>query len=160
MNPLPEHVRQANVLSDVVKALLDHQRKEYDTFTPITIDLPKISGIEPDYCFYIENWEAVSGKNRIDWEVDPPPDLVLEVDITSYTTVEDYLPYCVPEVWLFKKNRLAIYQLVGNQYTEQAHSQVFLKLDLPGTVDDCLTIALKRNTSAAVRHLRHQLEQQ
>jgi len=36
------------------------------------MELPE-SGIEPDYCFYIDNWKAVSGKERINWSVDPPP---------------------------------------------------------------------------------------
>jgi len=37
----------------------------YDAFTPVTMELPEESGIEPDYCFYIDNWKAVSGKERI-----------------------------------------------------------------------------------------------
>lgn len=41
------------------------------------MELPQESGIEPDYCFYIDNWQAVSGKERINWSIEPPPDLVL-----------------------------------------------------------------------------------
>jgi Uma2 family endonuclease len=52
------------------------------------MELPQESGIEPDYCFYIENWEAIAGKDRINWGVDPSPDLVMEIDITSYTDVD------------------------------------------------------------------------
>jgi Uma2 family endonuclease len=40
-------------------------------------------GFEPDASFYIENEERVRGKPRIDLYEDPPPDLVIEVDITS-----------------------------------------------------------------------------
>lgn len=49
--------------------------RKYDGFTPVTMSLPEESGIEPDYYFYINNWEAVLGKKRIDWRQDPPPDL-------------------------------------------------------------------------------------
>jgi len=101
-SPLPVHGRDANLLADIVKALLDHDGREYDAFTPVTMTLPEESGIEPDYCFYIDNWQAVSGKTRIDWRTDPLPDLVIEIDVTSYSDVEDYLPYQVPEVWLLK----------------------------------------------------------
>jgi Uma2 family endonuclease len=83
MLPLPIHGRDANLLADMVKALLDHDGREYDAFTPVTMTLPEESGIEPDYCFYIDNWQAVSGKTRIDWQRDPPSDLVIEIDVTS-----------------------------------------------------------------------------
>ena len=82
----------------------------------MTIELPEVGGIEPDYCFYIDNWQAVVGKDRIDWQLDPPPDLVIEIDVTSYTSELDFVPYNVPEVWLFKNDRLTIYQLVDNKY--------------------------------------------
>ena len=73
MSPLPVHGRDANLIADIVKALLDHDGREYDAFTPVTMELPEKSGIEPDYCFYIDNWEAISGKNRIDWKIDILP---------------------------------------------------------------------------------------
>lgn len=84
MAPLPEHGRNANLIADVVKVLLDYLGREYEAFTPITMELPEESGMEPDYCFYIDNWAAIAGKKRINWSIDPPPDLVLEIDVTSY----------------------------------------------------------------------------
>lgn len=51
----------------MVKVLLDHLGQEYEAFTPITMELPQESGIELDYCFYIENWQAIVGKDRINW---------------------------------------------------------------------------------------------
>jgi Uma2 family endonuclease len=118
------------------------------------MELPEEGGIEPDYCFYIDNWEAVSGKQRIDWRTDPPPDLVLEIDITSYSDINDYLPYRVPEVWLFKRNQLRIHQLQGNTYLLQTQSRYFPEIDLQSVVDRALQIAYDRNTSAAIRDLR------
>ncbi len=63
MSPLPVHGRDVNLLADIVKALLDQDGREFDAFTPVTMMLPEESGIEPDYCFYIDNWQAVSGKS-------------------------------------------------------------------------------------------------
>jgi Uma2 family endonuclease len=83
------------------------------------MELPEQSGIEPDYCFYIDNWLAVSGKHRIDWKNDPPPDLVIEADVNIYSDVMDYLPYKVPEIWLWKKQQLKIYQLQSETYILQ-----------------------------------------
>lgn len=57
MASLPKHGRKVSVIADVVKVLLDHLGREDEAFTPITMELPQESGIEPDYCFYIDNWE-------------------------------------------------------------------------------------------------------
>lgn len=67
MAPLVEHGRKIGIIADVVKVLLDCLGQEYEAFTPITMNLPESSGIEPDYCFYIENWAAIAGKDRINW---------------------------------------------------------------------------------------------
>jgi Uma2 family endonuclease len=158
MSPLAQHGRDANLIADIVKAILDHQGQEYDAFTPITMDLPETAGIEPDYCFYIDRWQAVSGKKRIDWEVDPPPDLIIEVDVTSYSDVNDYLPYRVPEIWLFKFNRLEIYGLNNGRYELQLYSRYFRDLNLQDVVSQCLQVAYERNTSAAIRLLRQLLK--
>lgn len=157
MSPLPVHGRDANLVADIVKALLDHDGREYDAFTPVTMELPEESGIEPDYCFYIDNWDAISGKERIDWKNDPPPDLVVEIDVTSYSDVEDYLPYRVPEVWLFKKQKLLVYQLQGREYQLQIESRYFPTIQLQDTIARCMQIAYDRNTSTAIRDLRQQL---
>lgn len=158
MSPLPVHGRDANLLADIVKALLDRDGREYDAFTPVTMSLPQESSIEPDYCFYIDNWQAVSGKQRIDWQQDPPPDLVIEIDVTSYSDVQDYLPYRVPEVWFFKKQTLSIYQLQGADYQLQIHSRYFPDFDLSSAIARCVQIAYERNTSAAIRDLKQRLD--
>jgi len=158
MSPLPKHGRDASLIADVIKTLLDYTGREYDSFTPVTIELLEEGGIEPDYCFYIEHWQAVSGKERIDWSTDPPPDLVLEIDVTSYSNVNDYLPYRVPEVWLFRKNQLLIYQLQGIEYLIQPQSQYFSDINLQDLIARCLQVAYARNTSAAIRELKQLLE--
>ena len=157
MSPLPKHGRDASLIADVIKVLLDYTGREYDAFTPVTMELPQESGIEPDYCFYIDNWEAVSGKERIDWSSEPPPDLVLEIDVTSYSNVNDYLPYRVPEIWLFRKKQLLIYQLQGEEYILQEKSLYFPKIQLQEVIARCLQIAYERNTSAAIRDLKQRL---
>jgi Uma2 family endonuclease len=157
MSPLPIHGRQADIIAYVVKVLLDHLEIDYTAFTPITMELPEESGIEPDYCFYIDNWAAVAGKARINWEVDPGPDLAIEIDVTSYTDVNDYLPYRVPEVWLYKKNRLMIYGLEGNSYTLKTSSRYFPNLNLSEMIAECLQMTFERNTSTAIRELRRKL---
>lgn len=157
MAPLPEHGRRASLIADVVKVLLDSLEQEYESFTPITLELPTESGIEPDYCFYIDNWEAIAGKDRINLAVEPPPDLIIEIDVTSYTDVNDYLPYRVPEVWLWKNNQLTIYGLQEDGYSLQTHSRYFPKINISEMINECFRVAYERNTSVAIRELREKL---
>ena len=155
MAPLPEHGRDASLLADIAKVLLDHLEQRYDSFTPITMSLPEVSGVEPDFCFYIENWMSVVGKKKINWELDPPPDLAIEVDVTSYTNINDYLPYKVPEVWLLKNKQLLVYGLQGEHYaiTESSYFPNVSEIVL-----QCLQIANEQTTSQAIRWLRSFLQ--
>ena len=157
MAPLPGHGKKASLLASVVITLLDHLNRVYDSFTPITMSLSEVSGIEPDYCFYIENWQKVQGKDRIDWQNDPPPDLVIEIDVTSYTDINDYLPYRVPEVWLLKNNQLLVYRLQGESYV-LGESSYFPNVS--EIVRQCLQIASEQTTSEAIRWLRNFLRGQ
>ncbi len=159
MSPLPRHGREANILADIVKALLDSQNRNYEAFTPITMELPEEGGIELDYCFYIDNWSAAVGKDRIDWAVDLPPDLVIEIDVSTYTAREDYLPYRVPEVWLFKKSSLQIHALQNGDYQQQPFSRYFPEVDLPKLITDLLEVASAQGTGVALRQLRQMLIQ-
>lgn len=159
MSPMPKHGREANILADIVKVLLDVENRNYEAFTPITMKLPKRAGIEPDYCFYIDNWQAAVGRDRLNWEVDPPPDLVIEIDVTSYTDAKDYAIFKVPEVWLFKRNNLEIYELIGEEYQQKEFSRYFPTLDLQTLVETCLIEANESGTGVAIRSLRERLRQ-
>jgi Uma2 family endonuclease len=122
------------------------------------MDLPEVRGVEPDYCFYIDNRMAILGKDRIDWRIEPAPDLVIEIDVTSYTDINDYLPYRVPEIWLFKKQNLIIYALQNDRYTVQSNSQFFPNVNVSEIVLECLQVTFDRGTSVAIRELHQKLE--
>lgn len=154
MSPLPKHGRDVHIISMVVIALLDKLEQNYEAFTPITMQIAEVSGVEPDYCFYIDNWAAVAGKDRINWGVDPSPDLAIEIDVTSFTDINDYLPYKVPEVWLFKRNQLFIYQLEGKEYILKSISKYFPNINVVDIVHNTLQKARESNASAAIRELR------
>ncbi|MGB6298737.1 MAG: Uma2 family endonuclease [Rivularia sp. (in: cyanobacteria)] len=160
MSPLLKHGREAHLLASIVETLLDSKNRNYEAFTPITMDIPEEGGIEPDYCFYIDNWKAAVGKDRINWQIDPPPDLVIEIDVTSYTAAEDFLAYKVPEVWLFKNSDLSIYGLSEDTYQQQSFSKYFLEVDLFEIISSVLKVASEQGTGVAIRGLRQQLSGQ
>ncbi|CAN5849450.1 Uma2 family endonuclease [soil metagenome] len=82
--------------------------------------------VEPDGCFYIQNAERVRGR-RIDLPTDPPPDLVLEVDVTSPSKhkLSIYASLGVPEVWVCVERKLSIYGLREGLYEQLEHSATF-----------------------------------
>ena len=89
-------------------------------------DLQK--GFEPDECWWIANESAVRGKRELDFTVDPPPDLAVEVEVTASLAnrVGIYAAIGVPEIWRFDGRRLGFYVLGGDgQYTQQTNSSVF-----------------------------------
>ena len=159
MSPLPKHGFSADLVADIVKAILASLGQNYVAYTPITIELPQVGGIEPDYCFYINNWQAVVGKGRIDWTNDPPPDLAIEIDVTSYTNIADYLIYRIPEVWLLNDGHFQIYSLTQAQYITSEQSQFFPNLDVTATVAECLDAASTQGSGIAMQKLRQKLEQ-
>lgn len=126
MAPLPEHESDKELISDFLKAFLEEQEVEFLTLGSTTFKNPQtLKGIEPDQCFYIQHELAVRGKKRLDLSVDPPPDLALEIDITSRTHPETYAALGVPELWRRNGDRIQIYVLQSGQYIEVTDSPTF-----------------------------------
>jgi Uma2 family endonuclease len=131
MSPLPEHERSVVIISDLIKLILRLQQRPWESLRSTTLKKQGIAaGIEPDECFYLENYQAVIVKDRIDLNVDPPPDLAIEIDVTSLTEINAYLALAVPEVWIYHQNSLTIYQLQNNQYIKSKFSHFFPELPI------------------------------
>jgi len=126
MAPLPEHESDKEIIGDLLKALLEELDIEFLTLGSTTFkNEAMLKGIEPDQCFYIQHEAVVRGKRRIDLTVDPPPDLALEVDITSRTHPDTYAALGVPELWRRVGQTIRIYQLQDGQYGEVDSSPAF-----------------------------------
>ncbi|MEL6139336.1 MAG: Uma2 family endonuclease [Cyanobacteria bacterium J06626_23] len=121
--PLPEHERAIVIISDLLKILLDVLVGEWESLRSSTFRNVKMqAGVEPDDCFYIHNYAAIVGKKRLDLAVDPPPDLVLEVNMTSMTQVSAYEALGVPEIWRYQNQQLKVFVLRSQGYVESANS--------------------------------------
>lgn len=84
-------------------------------------------GIEPDNCYYIQNELAVRGRQKLDLETAPPPDLAIEIDMTS-SSVNKFAIYSalgVPELWRYNGRELKFYELVEGKYIERDISGAF-----------------------------------
>lgn len=151
MTPLPEHEDDQEIIGDLLKALLEELDIEFRSLGSTTFRKEQTQGLEPDQCFYIQNEAAIRGKQRIDLIVDPPPDLAIEMDITSRTHLSLYAALRVPELWRFDRGKLQINVLQINvrpaAYQEVAESPTFPGLPLevlPQYLADSKTLG--RNT--------------
>ncbi|QLE57078.1 Uma2 family endonuclease [Nostoc sp. TCL26-01] len=86
-------------------------------------------GVEPDSCFYIQNAEYVNLEDNQP-PTNLPPDLVVEVDITSSSKsrLSIYRIMGVPEIWRYHRQGLVILQLQAGQYVECEYSLAFPKV--------------------------------
>ena len=151
MSPLPRHGKDADLLADLVKAMLRQQAQDWEAFTPITLKRAPYQGVEPDYCFYIQNRQAILGKERIDLESDPPPDLAIEVDLTATTQPEDYRAIAVPELWIYRHHDLKIYLWKGDRYEASSSSQLFSQVDVASRLPAFIEKAWQEGSSVALR---------
>lgn len=151
MSPLPGHGKRIDTLRDLVKILLRDQNKDWDCFDPITLKKIELAGVEPDTCFYINNYQAILGKDRIDLTVDPPPDLAIEVELTSTTKAEDYLPIAIPELWIYRRGELLIYRLEGEQYQNSQEGLIFNNIDVKNILPKYVELAWNNGSSVALR---------
>jgi Uma2 family endonuclease len=131
MSPLARHERPHRIIASIVTTLLELQNRNWEDFGSTTFKRPTVAGVEPDTCFYIQNAEQVKGCQDMNLSLYPPPDLAIESDVTSRTTLDAYLALGVPEVWVYHRETLAIYLLKNGQYVESPTSLVFPNLPIP-----------------------------
>ena len=160
MAPLPRHGKDSLMLSNLVQALLRHGGRDWEGFDPITLKRFGEVGLEPDKCFYIQHREAILGKERIDLESDPPPDLAMEVDATSATRPEDYEPLGVPELWIYREDSLRIYVFDGRHYRETPQSPTFPGLPVRQWIPEYVRRAWQAGSSVALREFERALRDQ
>jgi len=130
VSPLPEHERRNRLLSTVVLVVAEETQIDIADLGSTTFrrrDLAR--GFEPDSCFYVRHEASVRGRTEIDLLTDPPPDLVIEIDLThsSLDKLPLYARLGMPEVWRDDGTRVLI--LVrrpdGDGYIEAAASPTF-----------------------------------
>lgn len=129
MTPSFEHERLNRLLADIAQALAFGKDLAIEPAGSTDFSREDIErGFQPDSCFYLgDKVEAIKGKKRLDMSIDPPPDLVIEIDVTSRSL--DKLPLYasigVLEIWRFDLERFIIYRLEEPDYQEVSTSQVF-----------------------------------
>jgi Uma2 family endonuclease len=157
MSPLPAHERPHRIIADIVKTLLDAEDRAWEDFGSTTFKKPTEAGLEPDTCFYIQHAGQVRSLLRLNLDVDPPPDLAIESDLTSKTTLAAYATIGVPEVWIYDNARLTIHILVKKTYQCSTMSRVFPAVAVTQLIPELVQRAMEQGTSTMLRELRRSL---
>jgi Uma2 family endonuclease len=112
------------------------------------------AGLEPDDCFYIQNYRRMIGKRPLNLSIDPPPDLAIEIDVTSKTQLSAYLALGVPELWCYENGKLQIFILGESEYVQVETSPTFRNLPIIEGILQFLKLSETEGASAARRAFR------
>lgn len=160
MVPLPEHEKAKEIISDIVKILLEAQQIPFESLGSIALKNQRMTqAVEPDACFYIQNQAAIIGKNRLDMSVDLPPDLAIEIDLTSRTQLDNYQTLNVPELWRYRRGGLQINLWQNGQYLESDSSPNFPDIPIVELVNHYVQQSQIAGRTQAIQAFRNWVSQ-
>jgi Uma2 family endonuclease len=125
--PLELHEFSGRLIERFIITLIEVMDLKIKTMGSTTMNYPSLKkGAEPDNAYYLQNQPLVKGRD-VDFSQDPPPDLVVEVDITHTDIAKNqfYANLGVPEFWRFNGKVWRIYQLRESVYVEVEVSPTF-----------------------------------
>ncbi len=159
MSPKRLHEGVGRLLGRMVETFTEVHGIEIQSVASTTFkrkDLGK--AFEADESYYIENAEKIRTKEELDLLLDPPPDLVIEIEITSSAIqkMKLFSAMGVPEVWRHDGERLTMHRLQAGRYESITES-----VALPGfTCESADTLLAQRYSSgetALIREYRQRL---
>jgi len=155
--PSQLHEFISRILEAIVRTLAEEFNQRLRGYGSTTLNREEmVQGVEPDSCFYIQNVERILGRRQIDLNTDPPPDLAIEVDITSSSRRRFgiYLQLSIPEVWRYTERQgVTIYQLQDNRYVECEFSPTFPTIS-GAVLQQFLQLAATEDDIGVVRAVR------
>lgn len=161
MTPLPEHEDDKVIIGDLVKAILEEMDIEFRSLGSTTFENAAMKqAVEPDDCFYIKNEAKIRGKKRINLEIDPPPELAIEIDITSRTRFNNYQDLGVTELWRYNGKNLEINILQSGQYIQSEKSLIFSNLPIADVLHNFVEQSKIRGRNATMKAFRAWVREQ
>jgi Uma2 family endonuclease len=132
MSPFAAHEEPNQTLARLVELVAEVRDVDLVNLGCATFKREDLAcGFDPDSCFYIQHAERMRGRAMIDLTLDPPPDLVIEinVDCPSLPKLPIYARLGVPEVWRYDGSALNILILESGEYQERGESAALPGLD-------------------------------
>lgn len=129
--PLEDHEYARELIGLFIRILVGEMGMKLKSMGSTTLNREDLDrGAEPDNGYYIQNQPLVAGRN-VNLDRDPPPDLVVEIDIT-HTDIDKnrlYAAMGVPELWRYNGRDWRIYQLQEGVYIECDRSPTFTPVE-------------------------------
>lgn len=125
------HEEINRVVNDLIVLVAEELGIEFRSLGSMTFKREDLrQGFEPDSCFYFQNEPRVRGKMQIDPQIDPPPDLVIEIEVSgqSLNKLPIYAAFDIPEVWRVTAGRAVILALHAGTYREVPGSRALSPL--------------------------------
>jgi Uma2 family endonuclease len=163
ITPSQEHESYSLSIHDCLVILADELNLNLRNLGSTTWKKEDIQrGLEPDQCYYIQNEPRVRSQLKIDLTVDPPPDLVLEVDITSgsLNKFPIYQSLKIPEVWRYRRRGLEIFELQGEEYLQRDFSPTFSPIAVTTAIPEFIQKSRSMGQMAALRTFRNWVKEQ
>lgn len=88
---------------------------------------------------------------------DPPPDLAIEIDVTSQTTLEAYLALGVPELWIYHHDKLIINLLQNGNYIQSDFSLIFPNIPLTKIIPATIAKSWRLGTWQALAEFEQEI---
>jgi Uma2 family endonuclease len=144
MSPYYPHETSKVLIGQMIQILTEEYGLKRKSVGSVTCKLKaKKKGLEPDTSFYIQNAKAMLGVKDLDLSIHPPPDLMVEIDISrsSMNKTGIYATLKVPEVWRFNGSTLRIFVLKKTDYVEVSESPTFPGLRLQQEIPRFISIS-------------------
>ena len=145
MSPHKEHENLKTLFGRLVAAYAEAHDIDIVSVASTTFRRQDLGrGFEADESYYIQHADAVRAKEQIDLAVDPPPDLVIEIELTSSALrkLDLFAAMGVPEIWRHDGSQFRIFRLEGDSYAE--HDRSFVLPGFPATTAN-LALSERRN---------------
>ncbi|HBJ35899.1 MAG TPA: hypothetical protein DDZ51_14350 [Planctomycetaceae bacterium] len=157
MRPKRQHENIGRVIGRMVDTYSEVKAIEIQSVASTTFKLQSLlKGFEADESYYVTHAERIRPKEEIDLTIDPPPDLVVEVELTS-SAIEKlnlFAAMRIPEVWRHDGQKLEMFRLIDGVYQSIASSR-----ELPGLAADKIATFLNRRFDVGETALIHDFRQ-
>jgi Uma2 family endonuclease len=160
VSPLPEHEEYARLIDMLVVAYAEAHDTELENRGHATWRRKALKkGVEADACYYVRNARRIIGKRGINLELDPPPDIAVEIDTTRQSTQKFhiYAALGIAELWHYDGKKFRIYRLTEGEYIPARESHI-----LPGLSSSTLAEAIEASKTlgqiAALKAFRRRVQ--
>lgn len=151
MSPSHAHENIGCLVGRLIEAFSEVRNIEIISVASMTVKRSDLSkGFEADESYYVTHAPVLLGKTELDFFIDPPPDLIVEVELTS-SAIEKMKLFAamnVPEVWRHDGKTLTMNRLQNRSYVA-----IETSIELPGLTVEMVNQTLAKRGSVGETRL-------